>query len=281
MGGQLKKINEENAINAFLEIIPYITGTRYSIERCPDEHNTNEPDKPPEVDYILSPHNSGFPMIAVEHTCLELFEGQLTYVHRSWDIVNELNSRCRGKIPDDRYFFITIPYNLVDSLRNAAKKPFFEYISSWIVSNAEDLMKDGNIQESYEECDITLTCMGSNNEMNGTLGRVLTWPEQLSELSEERLRISIDHGINKFDKYKNLGYETALLLEDISDAFRRAALSGDMIEPVDYFVVFRSNYNNGRMIRGEVWKEKQNLHKEIPGSNVFHEVNRKWIPRGY
>ncbi len=276
MRSQLKTINEGNACNAFLGIIPFIAGTPYSIESCPDAQNTNGP----EVDYILSPHNSGFPLIAVEITTLELFEGQLNYVNRSWDIVNEVNSKCYGKLPADRYFYITIPDNLVDSLRNTAKKPFFKYISTWIVSEAGNLKKGDCIKERYGECNITLMCMGSDNEMNGTLGRVPIWPEQISELREERLRISIDHG-KKLDKYKNLGYETALLLEDISDAFRRSALLGDTIELMDYFVVFRSNYNNGRMIRGEVWKEKQTLYKEIPGSKVFHEVNGKWMPRGY
>jgi hypothetical protein len=118
----MKKINEENACSAFLEIFPHITGVRYDKKESPNERNS----KGPEVDYLLSPRSRDLPWVAVEHTILESFKGQMTYVNRSYDIVKEVDSNCRGKLPEDRYFILVIPDTLVHTLLKSAKTQFVE-----------------------------------------------------------------------------------------------------------------------------------------------------------
>jgi hypothetical protein len=91
--------------------------------------------------------------------------------------------------------------------------------------------------------------------------------------------------LGKFQRYKLIGYETVLLLEDISGAFHTSALQGNEIAAtrrrlvnalVDYIVVFASH--DDRMIVGKIWKEKQFWYAQIPYSKRFHEVEGKWTP---
>jgi hypothetical protein len=118
----MKKINEENARSAFLEIFPHITGVEYNKKESPDEQNSKGPD----VDYLLTPRSPDLPLLAVEHTILESFKGQMAYVNRSYDIVKEVDTTCRGKLPEDRYFILVIPDTLVHTLLKSAKNNSFK-----------------------------------------------------------------------------------------------------------------------------------------------------------
>ena len=277
----MKKINEENACSAFLEIFPYITGVRYDNKESPDERNSDGPD----VDYLLTPRSPKLPLVVVEHTILESFEGEMTYVIRSHDIVKEIDATCHGKLPVDRYFILVIPDTLVHTLRKSAKTQFVEDVSLWVVSEAKKLKHDDYIAQEYKEHNIILMCGGSHPDINGTVGRMPTQPKHHIELREERLWISISHGLGKFQKYKLAGYDTVLLLEDISGAFHTSALQGNEIAAarrrlvnalVDYIVVFASH--NNRMIVGNIWKEKQSWYAQIPYNRRFHEAEEKWKP---
>lgn len=280
----MKKINEENACNAFLEIFPYITGVWYNKEKSPDECNSNEP----EVDYLLKPRNPNCPLVVVEHTILESFQDEIAYVNRSFDIVKEIDAICHGKLPEDRYFILMIPDILVDTLRKSAKKTkFFEDVYPWVLTEAYKLKNDDCTNKKYKEHDIILMCGGSNSDINGTVGRIPMQPKQHAKLREERLWISIKHGCDKFRKYKKDKpiHDTVLLLEDISGMFCVSALQGNQISNtrmrrvnslVDYIVVFASH--NNRMIVGNIWKEKQFWYAQIPYNRRFHEVEGKWKP---
>ena len=77
-------------------------------------------------------------------------------------------------------------------------------------------------------------------------------------------------------KYKEQGFKTALLLEDVAGTLRGSTLSGyeNSLEEVDYIVVFVSNEE--RMIIGNVWKERSVWHSFLPGNRrfSFYEVPR-------
>jgi len=193
----MKKINEENACNAFLEIFPYITGVRYDKKESPDERNSNESD----VDYLLTPRSSNLPLVAVEHTILESFKGEIRYLNRSYDIVKEIDSTCRGKLPKDRYFILVIPDTLVDILRKSSEKTqFVNDVCSWVVNEAKKLKYDDYTTQEYREHNIILMCGGSHPDINGTVGRIPMQPKHHVELRKERLWISISHGLEKFRK---------------------------------------------------------------------------------
>jgi hypothetical protein len=155
------------------------------------------------------------------------------------------------------------------------------------VSEAKKLKYDDYITQEYKEHNIILMCGGSHPDINGTVGRIPGQPKRYVELREERLWISISHGLGKFQKYKHIGHDTALLLEDISGAFHTSALQGNETAAtrrrlvnalVDYIVVFASHDN--RMIVGNIWKEKRSWYAQIPYSRRFHEVEGRWTPLG-
>src|SRR4030042_2127412 len=137
----MKKINEENACNAFIEIFYLLTGEAYDKTDCPDERNSPEP----EVDFILRPRNAELPLLAVEHTILESFEGQIKYVKQSHELVQEVNVECQGKLPMDRYFELVLPSPLVESLEKSAKAKFIKDISPWVISEAQGMKRDDYI----------------------------------------------------------------------------------------------------------------------------------------
>ena len=80
----------------------------------------------------------------------------------------------------------------------------------------------------------------------------------------------------KLTKYKDEpGFKTALLLEDVAGTLRGSTLSGyEGLEEVDYIVVFVSN--EGRMIIGNVWKERSVWYSSVPSNRrfSFYEVPR-------
>lgn len=261
-----------------------LTGSVYETTDYPDERNTVERD----VDFILTPKDAELPMLAIEHTIVESFEGQIRYVNKSWDLVQEVNSKCRGALPIDRYFILVVPNTLVDSLEKTAKAEFIENVSRWIVNEAERMKHDHYISWQYGEHNLLLMCGGgSHPDINGSVGRIPGQPTQLTELKEERLWISFCHGLGKFPKYKNGGYKTVLLLEDISGTYGGPDFSDDVVGKsrrnlvdalVDYVVVFVSHQN--RMIVGNIWKDKQRWYEKIPYSMRFYEENGKWKCQG-
>ena len=149
----MKKHNELNACNALIEILERVTGVKYECESSPDDKNNERPD----VDFILKSTSDRSHRIAVEHTIIELFEGQIEYVNRSYDIVEKINSRCRGKIPSDRYYFLTVPHILMSSLKKKRKMAFVDELAPWVVQHAYQLKIDQHLSRIYEVHNIRLS----------------------------------------------------------------------------------------------------------------------------
>lgn len=97
----MKKQNEQNACEAFIAILNSLTGIQYVKRESPDELNRRTHD----VDFLLVSISDENDRIAVEHTVLESFEGQIGYVNRSYDVVGSINAGSRNKIPADRFYF--------------------------------------------------------------------------------------------------------------------------------------------------------------------------------
>ena len=110
----MKRSNEQNAIDALIKIIPFLLNERYEKKEEPDEKNQFHQD----VDWILEPESeeSKSPLLAVEHTVVEAFRGQMSYVIGFYNLVNLVNSRCKDQLPPDRYFILVAPHDLVNSL---------------------------------------------------------------------------------------------------------------------------------------------------------------------
>jgi len=269
----MKKVNEENACNAFIEILEKVTGVQYEKQSSPDEQNSTSP----EIDYILISKDDRSHKIAVEHTIVESFEGQIPYGRQSYDVVERINVQCQGMLPTDRYYFLAIPHPLNNSLRRRRKRRFVKEISLWVSDTAKTLTEDQWSSRIYDDQRVTLTCCGSHPEMNGNVHRIQERPSEGENLKRVRFRRAIKDKLPKLRKYKREGITTALLLEDISGAliFDHQALwkalptdhRRSIRRFVDYVIILVSN--NQQMIVGNVWKEKTSLYSTIPHHRRF------------
>ena len=268
----MKKQNEQNACEACIAILNTLTGIQYVKRESPDELNRQTPD----VDFILVSISDESDMIAVEHTVLESFEGQLEYVNRSYNIVGSINVGCRHKIPTDRYYFLAIPPKIVDSLVGKKRMQFVSNLSFWVAETAERLQIDSQTRTDYDGHEVTLMCCGSHIQLNGNVWRAPQQPENQEILQTQRLNRAIEDKLTKLRDYKKRGYKTSLLLEAIAAIPSTITERGrgwsseersSVRDSVDYIIVFASN--EGRMIVGNVWKEKSVWHSSIPDDRRF------------
>jgi hypothetical protein len=263
----MKRLNELNAREALITILKSLTDIEYVVSGSPDEVNRSTPD----VDFVLASSSDENDKIAVEHTIVESFDGQIEYVNRSYDIVDLINAGCRKRLPGDRYYILAVPPIIVDSLvRKRSRELFVSNLSSWIVDTAPKLLlADNYMQTEYEGQKITLTCGGDCERLNGNVGRIPQQPENQKALQHDRLGRAVRDKLSKLMKYKKLGFKTALMLEDVAGTLSGSILRGyeSKLEEVDYIVVFVSNEE--RMIIGKVWKEGSVWYSFLPYDRRF------------
>lgn len=271
---KMKKKNEINACNALIRILETMTGAEYECESCPDEGASKER----EPDFILKSTRIGMLKMAVEHTIIPLFKGQHDYVIWSYDRAAEIDRLCQGKIPADRFFYITAPHALIGSLRDRAQqKTFHEVLALWITQQGPQLRIDESEQYSYGGHQIVLTCGGSHPRMNGRVGRMPECPTDVTTLQKEAFDKAIQHGLDKLPKYKrdpSESFKTVLLLEDVAGLQHERIMKGltssekaQIDESIDYIVVLASL--DDQMIVGYVWKENETWHSFIPANRRF------------
>jgi hypothetical protein len=264
----MKKKNEQNACNAFITILKCLTDVEYVELESPDETNRRTPD----VDFVLASSSDKNDKIAVEHTIVESFNWQIGYVDKWRNIVASVTAGCRERIPHDRYYFLAAPPKSIfaDSLVGASRDQFVSYLASWVAKSAPTLLLlDSYLQTEYEGHKITLMCGGDTAKLNGNVWGMPQEPENQKALQGERLGRVVKDKLPKLTKYKEPGFKTALLLEDVAGTLSGSALRGHetSLEEVDYIVVFVSNED--RMIIGNVWKEGRIWYSPVPANRRF------------
>ncbi|MBN2590270.1 MAG: hypothetical protein JXA96_10445 [Sedimentisphaerales bacterium] len=275
------RTNSDNACHAFIQIIEQIKGIKYEISQRPDEKNRQTQD----VDFIIEPTDKKeqSPKIAVEHTIIEAYEEQIAYVNQSYDIVKEINKRCEGKLPKDRYFKISIPQDFIVKASKRIRNCLIKEMEGWIPNIAKNL----NIREQcslfYNKQKIWLECGGSSSKLNGKVVRIPMSPDKDIWKRKERFRRSIEQKLSKLVKYKENDFTTALLLEDVSGIHCKSSDHWSDLIPtqyqsefqtkIDYVVIFDSYRNE--MILGLIWKEGSKIYSEIPENRRFDCFNFK------
>lgn len=277
----MKKPNEQHAIDSVIQILPDITGETYCLDTSPDESNSHDRD----VDYVLRPKHNGIPLLAVEHTILQAFREQITYGNRSFDIVQRVNERCKGELPQDRFFMLVVSPALVDRLRKQAIDTFVDKISKEVVGQTSKLDATDYATLEYDSEKIFVICGGSHPDHNGSIGRIAGSPKNREELMLQSLLIAIDHGIGKFIKYKETGCNTLLVLEDISGEFHASLLKSEGISDaqrlslskfIDYILTFVSLKDE--MIVANVWKENDTWYEVTPIERRYSQKDGQWTP---
>ncbi len=270
-----KKKSEKNACDAFIEILQKITGVTYKEVDRPDEKNSVTQD----IDFILNANleNARYPKIAVEHTIIEAHEKQKEYVNQLNGIEKEIDQKCQGKLPIDSCFNLSAPLSLIAGMNKRKKAQFVEEMSSWIPYVAKSLTTNQQSSRIYNKHKVTLWCIGSFSEFNGTIGMISLRPEDSRRKRQDRFRRAIEDKLPKLMKYKEIGFATALLLEDISLSHLNPGgnlkdlipdqYHSEFYSKIDYVIIFFSREN--KMFRGHIWKEESKIYSEIPYNRMF------------
>jgi hypothetical protein len=277
----MKGQNESNALDALHHIMPSITSAKYAHERS----TANEPSEREETCFVLNSMSEGVPSLAVEHAGIEGLKNQATDKNRAFDIVAEIAARCEGNLPKDRYYYLVAPDRPVEALRRQAITRFVETISPWIVRAAPTLQIDAYADMHYEDSCVLLVCGGSHPMISGTIGRVPGRTNSQENPAAEDLWRAIEHGLGRFSRYKENGFNTVLSLQDISGELHPSMLieiENDREKEilitglVDYIIVFTSA-EDGVMV-GNVWKERDLRYDPPPFTRKFTNQNGAWSP---
>ncbi len=158
---------------------------------------------------------------------------------------------------------------------------FVEEISGWIPNVAKSLTTDQESSRPYNEHEVSLRCVGPCSEPNGTVGMMSKRPENAKKERQDRFRRAIEDKLPKLIKYKDRGFSTALLLEDVSFSHSEPGDNVKDLIPsqyhsefqsrIDYVVIFVSQKDE--MIVGLVWKEESQLYSEIPENRRFGRLS--------
>ncbi len=257
-----KRENEDNAIESFIEILQKLKGVVYKKESFPEKENRKTKD----VEAILAPKDIDVqsPKIAVEHTIIEAHEYQIAYANQSYDLVIKINQKCQGKLPINYHFQIIIPPALIIGSNNKSRNRFVEEISNWVLDMAKTLNIGQWTSKLYNGYKVTLECAESISQLNG-IGRLTTGPKEPENERQNRFYRAIEEKLPKLIKYKEKGYSTALLLEDVSGSYSNlgSLYYSEFQSKIDYVISFIS-YEN-KMIVGNVCKNNE----EIPDNLRF------------
>src|ERR1039457_1478623 len=149
----MKRQNELNAADGIAQIFTDMTGTKYTVIGSPDEGTSSFK----EVDFLLVPESSSSPRLAMEHTRVEAFAGQMTYVNRSYEIVSQVAAKCNGNRPSDRYYILVVTDLLVNALiKKAAIACFVDSVSEWVMAAAPELHIDQHQKWHYMDNEVML-----------------------------------------------------------------------------------------------------------------------------
>jgi hypothetical protein len=178
---------------------------------------------------------------------------------------------------------LVVPPELIGHLRKGARKGFTDTASPWVNRVARTLSIDDHARMPYGDHSIVLICDGFHPQRNGKIGRIPSRPDNQEDLQSQSLNVAVDHGIGKFSKYKQLGYNTVLVFEIISGQFYASALQSidrartdQMTSSIDYILAFVSYRDE--MIVCNVWKERDMWHREVPYSRRFENSGGNWTP---
>lgn len=269
------KENEINACNAFIEILQRTEGVEYIIKCRPENANRETKD----VDFILAPKDDDCqsPKIAVEHTIVQAHSEQMAYVNQLRGIEKELDRRCQGRIPVDHCFSLIAPPSIVVGMNKINRDQFVKEMADWIPDIAKSLTTDQDSSRLYNKHKVLLWCIGSCSGLNGKVSLVSQRPENAKKERQDIFRRAVKDKLPKLIKYKEKGFSTALLLEDISFSHALPKDNWKDLIPslyhsefqlkIDYVVIFVSNEK--KMIVGNVWKEGSQIYAEIPDNRKF------------
>ena len=218
------KDNEEIACNALRSVLLVRGGTFYTIERRPDKENSNSKD----IDFVMG--CPGQPRIAVEHTSIESFEGQLSIGFMHADFVNEIARQIN--IPSSTYYKLNIPVEMYIEAARKDRDSLITTIANWINFSMPNLKPHGRqtkIDVLGGKYAIWLGQGGSHPNLDGKLIPSLIAPKELESARKERIARALSSKLPKLIPYGTNGMLTFLLLEDWDISLSNSQIIKDVV----------------------------------------------------
>jgi hypothetical protein len=178
-------------------------------EKKPDADNRETQD----IDRLLTNRSR---RIAIEHSAVETYTGQLRYVNGSYDFIAAVSDSLSGKLKDDRSYVVVIPTELIIGDEKPKRNKLAKAIQDEILRNVETLDVDSDHSFSFNGSRITLYCERLDALEKGKVFRANTVPrDDLDKLFAVRIRELFNKKIPKLIKYKMTGAKTFLVVEDV------------------------------------------------------------------
>jgi len=220
---------EDNIIKALIEIILRREGVCFKIESEPEKINRKTKD----IEAILVSNNR---RIAVEHTRIESFTNQISNVHHLIPARTRIEDELKGRVPDDRYFVLTLPVEYLCALSKRDMDKQVSVIIAWAAQESSNLGEKRTAKLTLPDADqnVCLECRWSSNKLNGTVITSLFAPKSLDQKRSERYEKIFNDKLPKLHLYEERKCETVLALEDIDTALSNLNVAEDLLQQISH-----------------------------------------------
>jgi len=275
IGANLKKENEINALEATFAILQkyYHISDPITEKRYPDEESSNKKD----IDCVARIGNK---KVAIEHTIIEIYDGQIEYTYNSFDFIQQINTDIKELLPKDRYYEALIQPSLIVGKGKKELKTLAGSIKAELIKNITTLEIGNSIRILHNGEEVVIYCQNYEGLERGMLYRAPTLPTKDFELKHrKRIARLLNDKLYKLIRYKLKGCITILTIEDISGRHMQGIKKDDVCLIHKLMILFFVNIgivlvsNNKKMIVGNVWKDTNKWYQNIPMRNRFSLTN--------
>ena len=221
---------EDNIVKALIEIILRREGVRFKIGSEPEKVNRMTKD----IEVVLVSDNR---RIAVEHTRIESFTNQISNVHRLNQARTRIEKELKGRVPDDRYFVLTLPTEYLCALKKNDMDKQASTIVTWVAQESRNLGEKRTAKLTLPDAgqDVWLQCRWSDKELNGNVITGLLAPNSLDQKRSERYEKIFSDKLPKLHRYEECQCETVLALEDIDIALSNPIIAGELLQQISHY----------------------------------------------
>lgn len=266
VNSEKRSSTQDAAISAAIDVLHRVQGFNFRGTRkfAPDRQNSNTKD----IDSIVFAANRG---LAIEHSTIQRYDGQLEYIETSERFVAQVNAALSPSLPRDRWFSVIIPPHLIVGKRKKELGRLQAFLTSSIVANLDAIPQESWLNLDYQGDCISFECGTFPGLELGRLyrsqGGVSGHPDEIAgPLLRELFRLKVP----KLTQYRRFGFRTLLVLEDVGgtmgrmSAFREFGIVLTLAAQffLDFIVIVVPNA--GEMIVARVWKRGHRWYREVP-----------------
>jgi hypothetical protein len=196
--------------------------------RYPDNVNRTDP----AIDLIAM---GDVGAIAVEHTVLETFQGQITDNVRFQQLLGDMTDRIGVTLPTPGHYHLAVPVEAVAGIKPTDTVQ--EAIETWIRDKAATLpiprippKEKNSVAGVPPDAPLPMVLRRLHDGPQGVVWFLRATPEELAELSVLRAMTALQHKAKELEAYRSQGATTVLLLEIQDFVLTNAAAVATAVE---------------------------------------------------